>query len=344
MAARKVAHIRFDHCYWQASLTNHHRSNFFGLSLRDLEILRRLLVERSVSGVAAQLGQSQPSISATLRRLRDIFDDPLLVRSGQRMVLTDKGMLISAQVEDLLNGVVELLESDESFDPATSERTIRIAAATSFEFFLVPHLIGELHKQAPHCKIELFVPTLQSGLETERETGGLDVIVGNWPVPPPHLKHMPLASAELVCLVCADHPMPAGSKLTLEQYVRMSHVSPSPPQDLSISPVEGMLLRLGLDRRVVVSVPDYSIIPQLLPGTELAFTVGRRYAEHAAAGGALKYLVMPDELRVMPFYLLWHERSQSSRYHRWLRDTIRRLVRERNVLSVPGPSLIRPGL
>lgn len=325
-------------------MTTINRATFFGLSLRDLDILRRLLAERSVSGVATQLGQSQPSISATLRRLRDIFHDPLLVRSGQRMVLTDKGMIISAQIESLLNGFVELLESDEDFDPSTSERTIRIAAATSFEFFLVPHLVAELHKRAPRCRLELFVPTLQSGLETERETGGIDAIVGNWPVPPPHLKHMPLASSELACLVCASHPLPAGTRLTLDEYVRLSHVSPSPPQDLSISPIEGMLLRLGRERRVVVSVPDYSIIPQLLPGTDFAFTVGRRYAEHAARGGKLKYLAMPEELSVMPFYLLWHERSQSSRYHRWLRETIRRIVREEDVLGVPQPSFIRAGL
>jgi DNA-binding transcriptional LysR family regulator len=317
-------------------VTTNSRSNFFGLSLRELDILRRLLAERSVSGVAAQLGQSQPSVSAILRRLRDIFGDPLLVRSGQKMLLTDKGMLVSAQVEELMNGFVELLESDETFDPATSERTIRIAAATSFEFFLVPHLIAELHKVAPRCRLELFVPTMQSGVETERETGGLDAIVGNWPVPPPHLKHMPLANSELACLVCASHPLPAGTQLTLEDYVRLSHISPSSPQDLSIRPIDGMLMRLGLERRVVVSVPDYSIIPQLLPGTHHAFTVGRRYAEHATRGGKLKLLLMPDELKIMAFYLLWHERSQSSRYHRWLRETIRRLVRERDVLAVPA--------
>lgn len=312
------------------------RSNFFGLSLRDLDILRRLLSVRSVSGVAAQLGQSQPSVSAILRRLRDIFGDPLLVRSGQKMVLTEKGMLVSAQVDALMNGFVDLLESDETFDPATSERTIRIAAATSFEFFLVPHLIAELNRIAPRCRLELFVPTLHSGDETERESGGLDAIVGNWPVPPAHLKHMPLASAELACLVCASHPLPAGTQLTLEDYVRLSHISPSSQQDLSISPIEGMLARLGLERRVVISVPDYSIIPQLLPGTPHAFTVGRRYAEHATRGGRLKLLQMPEELGVMAFYLLWHERSQASRYHRWLRETIRRLVREQDVLAVPG--------
>lgn len=313
------------------------RSNFFGLSLRDLDILRSLLSERSVSRVAAQLGQSQPSISAILRRLRDIFGDPLLVRSGQKMVLTDKGMLVSNQIDDLMNRFGELLESDETFDPATSERTIRIAAATSFEFFLVPHLITELNRIAPRCRLELFVPTLQSGLETERETGGLDAIVGNWPVPPPHLKHMPLASAKLACLVCVSHPIPAGTQLTLEDYLRLSHISPSSPKDLSISPIDGMLARLGLERRVVVSVPDYAIIPQLLPGTHHAFTVGQRYAEHATKNGKLKMLLLPEELGVMGFYLLWHERSQSSRYHRWLRDTIRRLVREADVLAVPLP-------
>jgi DNA-binding transcriptional LysR family regulator len=321
-----------------------HRATFFGLSIRDLDILRRLLAERSVSGVATQLNQSQPSISATLRRLRDIFQDPLLVRSGQRMVLTDRGMTISTQVNALLDGVVELLESDEDFDPSTSERTIRIAAATSFEFFLVPHLVAELHRQAPRCKLELFVPTLQSGLDTERETGGLDAIVGNWPVPPSHLKHMPLATSELACLVSASHPLAAGTRLSLDDYVRLSHISPSPPQDLSISPIDGMLMRLGRERRVMVSVPDYAIIPQLLPGTDYAFTVGRRYAEHAAQTGLLKLLVMPEELSVMQFYLLWHERSHASRYHRWLRQTIRHLVREHDVLAVPRPQVIRPGL
>jgi DNA-binding transcriptional LysR family regulator len=325
-------------------LTSTHRATFFGLSIRDLDILRRLLAERSVSGVAAQLNQSQPSISATLRRLRDIFQDPLLVRSGQRMVLTDKAMTLSAQVESLLSSFVELLESDEDFDPSTSERTIRIAAATSFEFFLVPLLVAELHRQAPRCKLELFVPTLHSGLETERESGGLDAVVGNWPVPPPHLKHMPLATCELACLVSASHPLPAGTRLSLDDYMRLSHISPSSPQDLSISPIDGMLQRLTRERRVMVSVPDYSIIPQLLPGTDYAFTVGRRYAEHAAQTGALKLLTMPEELSVMQFYLLWHERSHASRYHQWLRQTIRRLVREHDVLAVPPALVIRHGL
>lgn len=310
-------------------------SQFYGLSLRDLDILRRLLAERSVSGVAAQLGQSQPAVSAILRRLRDIFADPLLVRSGQRMVLTDKGMLVLAQVEQVVAGFTELLESDETFDPATSVRTIRIAAATSFEFFLVPHLIAELRRVAPRCSLELSVPSLNSGFETELESGGLDAIVGNWPVPPPHLKHMPLASSELACLVAADHPLPAGCRLTLEQYLRLQHVSPSQPRDRSISPIDGMLARLGVERHVTVTVPDYAIIPALLPGSALAFTVGLRYAEHIVQTGLLKRLYMPEALDVMPFYLLWHERSQSSRYHRWLRELIRRIMRETDVLAVP---------
>ena len=102
---------------------------------------------------------------------------------------------------------------------------------------------------------------------------------------------------------------------------------------------DGMLARLGHERRIAVSVPDYSIIPQLLPGTSYAFTVGRRYAEHVTASGRLKTLLLPEELGVMAFYLLWHERSQSSRFHRWLRETIRRLVRDRDVLAVPGSDL-----
>lgn len=311
------------------------RPNFHGLSLRDIDVLRRLLMERSVSRVAEHLGQSQPSVSATLRRLRDIFGDPLLVRSGQRLVLTDKGLVVLAQVEDLVGGFVQLFESDDTFDPATTERTIYIAAASSFEFFLVPHLIAELRRVAPLSTLELSVPTLQTGFETDLETGGLDAVVGNWPVPPPHLKHMPLATSELACMVSADHPLAAGTRLSLDDYLELDHISPSPRRDLSISPIDGMLARLGLERKVAVVVPDYAVIPRLLPGSPYAFTVGRRYAEHAARSGGVKSLVMPEELASMAFYLLWHERSQSSQYHQWLRGMIRGIVREKDVLAVP---------
>lgn len=95
--------------------------------------------------------------------------------------------------------------------------------------------------------------------ETELETGGLDVIVGNWPVPTPRLMHVPLASAELACLVAADHPTPADTPLTLEDYLKLGHISPSAQQDWSISPIDGMLARLGVERRVMITVPDDSI-------------------------------------------------------------------------------------
>lgn len=70
------------------------------------------------------------------------------MRTGQRMVRTDRGMLVLARVSDLLEGFGEVLDSDDTFDPATSIRTLRIAAATSHEFFLVPHLVAALARAA----------------------------------------------------------------------------------------------------------------------------------------------------------------------------------------------------
>ncbi|MEJ1158359.1 helix-turn-helix domain-containing protein [Prosthecomicrobium sp. N25] len=51
------------------------------LDIRLLRTLHLLLTESSVSRVARILGQTQPAVSASLKRLRETFGDPLLVRS-----------------------------------------------------------------------------------------------------------------------------------------------------------------------------------------------------------------------------------------------------------------------
>ncbi len=165
--------------------------------------------------------------------------------------------------------------------------------------------------------------------------GKLDAVVGNWPVPPPNLKHMGLVKAEMACLVCKSHPLADSGSLTLEQYLGLEHISPSAPLDLPISPIDGTLQLLGLSRKVSVTIPDYSIIPEMVPGTTLAFTVGRPYAEFLARNGDLRALAAPRELGTMNFYLLWHERSQASGYHQWLRSVIRDVIRSNDLLSVP---------
>ena len=71
------------------------------------------------------LGLSQPSISRSLSKLRQLFDDPLLIRMSGGYKLTPKAESIYQDLNSILNRV-ELLVNKQNFDPSTSEAAIKL--------------------------------------------------------------------------------------------------------------------------------------------------------------------------------------------------------------------------
>ena len=64
--------------------------NLQSFDLNLLLALDALLKERHVTRAAARIGLSQPAMSNALARLRDLLDDPLLVRTPRGMVPTPR--------------------------------------------------------------------------------------------------------------------------------------------------------------------------------------------------------------------------------------------------------------
>ena len=313
------------------------------LDLKQLRVLQLLLAERSVSHVATLLRQSQPAISATLKRLRDVFGDPLLVRSGQTMVLTERAEEIRLTVDQLLDDLHQLLDPDEVFDPSLARRQIRIAAANCFEIFLIPRLTAAFRAEAPQATLEFTAPSMQTDFAHELEAGQLDAVIGNYPVPPQNLRYMALMKSDIACIVAADHPLAGQGAVDLEQYLTLNHISPTTRRQFALSPIDGTLARMQLSRRIAVTVPEYALVQQLLPHSDLVFTTGRPYAEHLAGTGAFRVLDAPPELGGMNFYLLWHERSQFSKYHHWLRGVVRRVAKSAEFFQPMQPVPAGPG-
>ncbi len=99
------------------------------LDTRQLRVLRALLEECSVTQAARRLDQSQPNVSLTLRRLREIIGDPILVRSGAKLVPTERGQALLAQVRAVLDGIDQIMGAPTAFDPSVSTAPFRIASA-----------------------------------------------------------------------------------------------------------------------------------------------------------------------------------------------------------------------
>lgn len=293
-----------------------------------LRVLVTLVSERNVSRTAIRLNQSQPAISTALKRLREIFDDPLLVREKGGMAPTERALVLREHARRALGEIDAMRTATAPFEPGSSTQAFRIGMP---DFMVASFLAGAVERfcrEAPRAR--LTVQPLHADYDYERALaqGELDVAIGNWPQPPQHLHLSLLLEDEIVCLMGARHPHARG--LTREQYLAARHVVPLPYSQAQRGVVETHLagLRVARDARVVV--PYFELAPYLLVGTDLVFTTARHFAAHFARLLPLAISAAPFEFPRMRFYQLWHERSHESGAHRWLRgllvDAARRVV------------------
>ena len=294
--------------------------------IRHLRVLRALLAESSVSRAADALGQSQPAVSATLRQLRDVFGDPLLVRSGAGMVRTERAEAIAAQVEAVLEGVDSLLEPPGEFDPETATRQVRIIAYLGLGSLLVPALVRALRAEAPGIRLEILQPGTPDVIKQQLQDGEVDLVIANRQEPFQNLRFAPLIECDIACIVSASHPLAGRGEIDLDTYLSLDHISPSPAALVSGAPIDGRLADLGLKRRVAVTVPEYALARYIVPGSNLVFTTAWPYAEDMAASLPVEILKAPPELGRMNAYSFWHEKSLQSAFGRWLRGTVRRVA------------------
>ena len=102
------------------------------LHLFDLNLLvalDALLRECNVTHAGNRLNLSQPAMSGALARLRDHFQDELLVPAGRRMIRTPLAEKLVQPVHEILLQIRGTLEARPLFDPATSTRHFSIAAS-----------------------------------------------------------------------------------------------------------------------------------------------------------------------------------------------------------------------
>lgn len=309
------------------------------------ELLRALVVlvdEGGVTRAARRLGVSQPAASLVLRQLRGIFGDPLLVRAQGGMAATERGRALRDGAAQALAEIDGLLVAPEDFDPSACRQTFTIAMPDHILPLLLNGVMREFRARAPLARLVIRALGPEYDFEGALASGAADIVVSNWPTPPPYLRISTLFEDRFVCLVDRGHPF-TREPPTPEAYLAAAHIAPSDYAIAHRGVVETHLggLRLQRDRRVVVGY--FSMAPYLLPGTDLVFTATRHFAEHFARALDLAIVESPVEYPCIRFYQLWHERMHHSPTHRWLRRLVgdMRQLHERNAAA--APEAVRPG-
>ncbi|WP_428263878.1 LysR family transcriptional regulator [Haliangium sp.] len=299
------------------------------MNLNLLLALDALLAERSVSAAARRVGVSQPAMSQSLRQLRDLMGDELLVRDRNAMVLTPGAERLAVPLRQALVGLQRALDGEVDFDPARSRRRFVIAAGDHVAVTLLPPLLEHISRAAAGVDIELR-PILARRLSADLATGDVDLAIAAYVDAGEELVQQRLYRSRFACLVRRGHPqidpevdpeVAPDAGLTLDQYLALPHALISPTGE-GVGVVDTALAALGQRRRVALRVSSFLAAPLVVARSDLILTAPHRVALAFAALAPLTVLDPPLELPGFDTVQVWHRRFQSDPAHRWLRATV----------------------
>lgn len=251
---------------------------FNKLDMNLLVVLDALLTECSVSRAAERVFLSTSATSNALARLREYFDDELLVQIGRRMELTPRAQALREPVRDILTRVEATVATQPTFDPATSNREFRIFVSEYTQLTLGRHLLALAHEQA--CTATIHFVQQSPNTQRELERGEADLLVIPERMTSPDHPTQLLFEDELVCLMWSGNPM-AGSTLTRERYLECAHLVMVPP-GLPGGSLEAIGMReQGLTRKIGSTTFSIAVMPSLLVGTDMLAISFRRLARQA---------------------------------------------------------------
>ncbi len=292
-------------------------NNLRRIDLNLLLTLDVLLAEHNVTRAAQRLNFSQPSISVHLAKLREIFDDPLLLPGPRGMRPTARAEELRAPLRDALAALEQVVAPSSPFDPAAAEHTWQLAVSDYGEQTIVQPALGRLLVSAPNTRLAL-VALAPSRIAKQLEQGEVDLVFHTLHDSPPSLRHRLLFKERYVLAGRRDHPK-LKRRPSLAQFCKLDHVLVSPVGSGFVGVTDEALAQVGLTRRVVLSVPRFQSVVAVLTSTDLVAMLPERLV---LGNSALRLYEPPVAVPGYEMAMLWHERSHRDPAHQWLREQL----------------------
>jgi LysR family transcriptional activator of mexEF-oprN operon len=301
-------------------------THFDDIQLRRLDITLLLVFEeamaqRKLSAAAKRLGLTQSAISHAVKRLRDVFDDELFVRTPHGVQPTPRALALRAPLAEalsLINGTIRA----PTFDPARDERIFRIAASDYETALFAPLLLSSsVHTSAPRFIFRTMVR--RDGIDA-LQTADVDLLLGYMWDAHPNCDSVTLFDEDYLVVMRRGHPV-LDHPMDLQRYASCSHVLVSPGGTIS-GIVDKAIESVGLSRRVSLAVPYFLTALSTVARSDLIATVPRRLATRHAEDFGLITLSPPLEIRSFPVKMIWNRRLSADPALQWLRGAIQSAI------------------
>jgi DNA-binding transcriptional LysR family regulator len=303
--------------------------NLNRIDLNLLVYLDALLRERNVTQAANQLSLSQPAMSNGLRRLRELFDDPLLVRTSDGMTPTERALELEPVVREVLTNIDRAVQPRSDFEPAEARRVFRIMASDYAESTLLPEVLGKLRNLAPGITLDIMTPSDVSFLDVER--GKVDMVINRFDSMPQSFHQIHLWNDTFTCVLSPENPVL--ENFTLDNYLKANHVWVSKtgmgvgvgvnPDDVQrLGWVDAAIAKLGKKRQIRVFTRHYQAAMTLAEQNDLIVTVPTRAAQLKRDNPRVVLRDPPLKIPPLELKMARSPLLQHNGVNRWLRKLI----------------------
>ena len=309
--------------------------NINRIDLNLLVYLDALLRERNVTRAANQLNLSQPAMSNGLRRLRELFDDPLLVRTSEGMTPTERALELEPVVREVLSKIDHAVQPRSAFEPENAHRVFRIMASDYAESTLFPSVLGKLRTLAPGLTLDIMTPSDVSFLDVER--GKVDMVINRFDSMPQSFHQIHLWNDSFTCVLSPENPVL--EDFTLENYLQANHIWVSKtgmgvgvgvnPDDVQrLGWVDVALNKLGKKRQIRVFTRHYQAAMTLAEQNDLIVTLPTRAAQLKLDNPRVVLRDPPLDIPPLELKMAWSPLLQHNPANKWLRKLIADTARE----------------
>jgi DNA-binding transcriptional LysR family regulator len=303
--------------------------NISKVDLNLLIYLDVLLREKNVTRAASQLNITQPAMSNGLKRLRTLFNDPILVRTSDGMVPTERARALGPAIRKILLELEEALQGEEEFNEQNSQRVFRLMASDYAASTLLPSLLKHINQVAPSVTIDIMTPSDVNFHDVEE--GKIDMAINRFDELPQSFHQKTIWRDSFSCLLNADNPVV--SKFNLNAYLASKHVWVSKtgfgvgvgmdPKDVQkLGWVDESLARLGKKRDISVFTRNYHVAMQLAFEADLIATLPTKAALLHKNDANYTILKPPFEIPDIELKMIWSPLLHHDASHIWFRQLV----------------------
>lgn len=288
-----------------------------------------LLRELNVTRAARYLNITQPAMSNGLRRLREMFNDPILVRTSKGMAPTERALSLAPRIHEIVSQAQLVVEPEAQFDALSSHRVFRISASDYAESTLIPPMLTRLRNAAPNVVLDVLTP---SDIESvDIETGKVDLVINRFDTIPKSFHHKTLWTDSFSCVLSRLNPL--RHSFNLETYLSAKHIwvsktgmgvgvgmNPSDVQRLGW--VDEELRKLGHQRQICVFTRHYQVAMLLAQQHDLIVTLPSKITALVRHNDQIEIREPPFSIAPIELTMAWSPLLEHNPPHQWLRALI----------------------